>query len=143
MAKKKGRTLLVKIGDGATPTEGFTTLCGLQSKTFTVNNTEIDVTTADCIDPGGPLWSEVLSGTKRLSISGNGIFEDSLSELRLNTIAMAAEPQANFQVIVPDFGTFQGAFFLSSVEYGGEQEGGVTYSLSLGSSGICTFAAAP
>ncbi|WP_028029891.1 phage major tail protein, TP901-1 family [Gemmobacter nectariphilus] len=142
MAKKKGRLLLIKIGDGATPTEAFTTLCGLRSKTLTINNSEIDVTTADCADPGGALWTEVLGGTKRVSVSGNGYFKDEASEARMNTVAMSADPIANFQVIVPDFGTFAGAFLLSSAEYGGEQEDGVTYSLSLASSGTVTFTAA-
>lgn len=141
MAKQKGRTLLIKIGDGATPTEVFTVLCGLTSKTLTINNNEIDVTTADCADPGGGLWTEVMTGAKRVSVSGNGLFKDEAAEAALNTLAMADNSIGNFQVIVPDFGTFQGAFFLSSVEYGGEQEGGVTYSLALASSGEITFTA--
>lgn len=142
MAKQKGRKLLIKIGDGATPTEAFTVLCGLTSKTLTINNTEIDVTTADCTDPGGALWTEVLAGTKRVSASGNGLFKDEAAELALTNLAMDDDPIANFQVIVPDFGTFQGGFFLSNVEYGGEQEGGVTYSLALASTGAVTFTAA-
>lgn len=141
MAKQKGRLLLIKIGDGA-GTEAFTTLCGLKSKTLTINNNEIDVTTADCADPGGALWTEVLGGVKRISVSGNGYFKDEVNETRMNTVAMSADPIANFQIIVPAFGTFAGAFFVSSVEYGGEQEDGVTYSLSLASTGAVTFTAA-
>ena len=142
MAKQKGRQLLIKIGDGATPTEAFTVLCGLTSKTLTINNTEIDVTTADCADPGGALWTEVLAGTKRVSVNGNGFFKDEAAELALTTLAMDDDPIANFQVIVPNFGTFKSALFVSSVEYGGEQEGGVTYSLALASTGAVTFTAA-
>ncbi|GHC12515.1 phage major tail protein, TP901-1 family [Gemmobacter nanjingensis] len=142
MAKQKGRKLLIKIGNGATPTEVFTVLCGLTSKTMTINNNEIDVTTADCTDPGGAMWTEVLAGAKRVSVSGNGLFKDEAAEATLNTLAMDDDPIANFQVIVPDFGTFRGGFFVSSVEYGGEQEGGVTYSLALASTGAVTFTAA-
>lgn len=141
MAKQLGRLLLVKIGDGA-GSEAFTTLCGLTSKTITINNSEIDVTTADCTTPEGALWTEVLGGVKRISVSGNGFFKDETHEARLNTVAMAASPIANFQIVVPDFGTFAGAFLVGSVEYGGEQEGGVTYSLTLASSGAVTFTAA-
>lgn len=141
MAKQLGRLLLIKIGDGEA-SEAFTTLCGLTSKTLTINNSEIDVTTADCTDPGGALWTEVLSGVKRVSVSGNGYFKDETAELRMNTVAMAASAIANFQIIVPDFGTFAGPFIVSSVDYGGEQEGGVTYSLSLGSADEVTFTAA-
>lgn len=142
MAKQKGRLMLVKIGDGETPTEAFTTLCGLRSKTLTVNNTEIDATTSNCADPGGALWTEVMDGAKRLSVSGNGYFKDDTNERTLLDLAMADTPIGNFQIIVPDFGTFAGSFFLSSVEYGGEQEDGVTYSFALASSGAITFTAA-
>lgn len=141
MAKQKGRLLLIKIGDGA-GTEAFTPLCGLKSKTLTINNSEIDVTTADCTDPGGVMWTEVLGGVKRIAVSGNGYFKDEVNEIRMNTVAMSADATANFQIIVPAFGTFAGAFFVSSVEYGGEQEDGVTYSLSLASTGPVTFTAA-
>ncbi|OWU83808.1 hypothetical protein ATO6_15355 [Oceanicola sp. 22II-s10i] len=141
MAKQNGRELLVKIGDGEV-SEAFATLCGLNSKSITINNNEVDVTTPDCTTPGGALWTEVLSGAKRVSISGNGFFEDSTAETRLNTVAMSADARANFQIIVPDFGTFEGEFHLASCEYGGETEGGVTYTITLNSSGAVTFTAA-
>lgn len=142
MAKQKGRLLLVNIGDGA-GTEVFAVLCGLTSKTLKVNNGEFDVTTADCAAPGGALWTEVLNGAKRVEVSGNGYFKDETTESRMNTVVMSADPICNFRIVVPDLGTFAGAFFISSVEYGGEQEDGVTYSLSLASSGAVTFTAAP
>lgn len=141
MSKQQGRELLVKIGDGE-ESETFATLCGLNSKTISINNNEIDVTTADCDAPGGALWTEVLSGAKRVTFSGNGFFEDSASEARINAVAMAADARANFQVIVPDFGTFAGSFHVGQLDYGGEMEGGVSYSLSLSSSGAVTFTAA-
>lgn len=141
MAKKLGRALLVKIGDGG-GTEVFTNLCGLNSKTLTINNSSIDVTTPDCSSPGGALWTETLSGLKNVSVSGDGFFEDSASELRMNTVAMAADNICNFQIVVPDFGTYAGAFRIASLEFGGETEGGVTYSVSLESTGAVTFTAA-
>lgn len=141
MAKQLGRALLVKIGDGEV-SEAFSNLCGLNSKSLTINNSSIDVTTPDCTAPEGALWTETLAGLKNVSVSGDGFFEDSAAEARMNTVAMAADNVANFQVVVPDFGTYAGAFRLTSVEYGGETEGGVTYSLSLESTGAVTFTAA-
>lgn len=140
MAKQVGRAMLVKIGDGADP-EVFSNLCGLTSKSLTMNNSAIDVTTPDCTTPEGALWTETLAGVKNISISGDGLFEDSAAELRANTIAMANDNIVNMQVVVPDFGTYAGAFRIDSLEYGGAAEGGVTYSLSLGSSGVVTFTA--
>lgn len=141
MAKQLGRALLVKIGDGASP-EVFSNLCGLNSKAMTINNSSIDVTTPDCSTPGGALWTETLNGLKNVTITGDGFFEDSASELRMNTIAMAADNVGNFTVTVPAFGTYAGAFRIASLEFGGETEGGVTYSLSLESTGAVTFTAA-
>ena len=141
MAKQLGRALLVKIGDGADP-EVFSNLCGLNSKSLSINNTSIDVTTPDCTTPGGVLWTETLNGLKNVSVSGDGFFEDSTAEARMNTIVMQADNQCNFEIVVPDFGTYAGAFRIASVEFGGETEGGVTYSISLESTGAVTFTAA-
>ena len=141
MAKQLGRALLVKISDGASP-EVFANLCGLNSKTLTINNSSIDVTTPDCTTPEGALWSESLNGLKSVSVSGDGFFEDSTTEARMNTVAMLADAKTNFQIVVPAFGTYAGAFRVASLEFGGETEGGVTYSLSLESTGAVTFTAA-
>lgn len=141
MAKQLGRALLVKIGDAATP-EVFSNLCGLNSKSLTINNSSIDVTTPDCTTPEGALFTATLAGLKNISVSGDGFFEDSTAEARMNTVAMAADNSVNMEIFVPDFGTYAGGFRISSLEFGGETEGGVTYSISLESNGTVTFTAA-
>lgn len=147
MAKQNGTLLLIKIGDGA-ETEGFTPLCGLQSKTITVNNSNFDATTPKCTAPGGQLWQEVMTGMRAISTSGNGIFEGGTSLDRFKAIAFGsgeddtADAIGNFQIIVPDFGTFEGAFHIDNIEFGGEQTGPVTKSFSLASSGYIAFTAA-
>ena len=141
MAKQLGRALLVKIGDAASP-EVFSNLCGLNSKSLTINNSSIDVTTPDCTTPEGALWTATLAGLKNLGLSGDGFFEDSVAEARMNTVAMAADNTVNMEIVVPDFGTYSGAFRISSLEFGGETEGGVTYSVSLESNGTVAYAAA-
>lgn len=141
MAKQLGRALLVKIGDGAA-TEAFTNLCGLNSKTLTINNSLIDVTTPDCTTPAGIMWTESLNGVKNITASGDAFFEDSVQELRMNTVAMQADPKCNFQIVIPAFGTYAGSFYIESLEFGGESQGGVTYAISLTSTGAVTFTAA-
>ena len=136
MAKQLGRALLVKIDDG---TGTKNNLCGLNSKSLTINNSSIDVTTPDCTTPEGALYTETLAGLKNVSVSGDGFFEDSDAEARMNTVAMAADNSTTFEIVVPNFGTYAGTFRITSVEFGGETEGGVTYSLSLESSGTVTF----
>ena len=141
MAKQLGRTFLLKAGDGQA-SETFNTLAGINSKSLTVNNSAIDVTTPDATTPGGKLWAQSLSGLKQVSVSGDGVFLDDTGEARLNTVAMSADPVANFEIVVPDFGTYAGEFRVTSLEFGGETEGGVTFSVSLESNGEVTFTAA-
>lgn len=140
MAKQLGRSFLLQIGDGAS-SEAFTSIAGINSKSITINNSSIDVTTPDATTPGGVLFSSSLNGLKSVSVSGDGIFlDESAQEGRLNTVAMAADPVASFKLVVPDFGTYSGQFRVTSFEMGGETEGGVTFSLSLESNGTITFA---
>jgi TP901-1 family phage major tail protein len=141
MAKQLGRSFLLKVGDGAA-SEVFTALAGINSKSITINNSSIDVTTPDASSPGGVLFAQSLNGLKSMSVSGDGIFLDETAEARLNTVAMQADPVANFEMVVPDFGTFAGEFRVASLEFGGETEGGVTFSISLESNGTVTFTSA-
>ncbi|APX23194.1 MULTISPECIES: phage major tail protein, TP901-1 family [Salipiger] len=140
MAKKKGREVLIRIGDGQ-ETENFNALCALTTKALTVNNEEIDVTTADCDTPGGALWTEVLDGVRRIALSGNGISKKDTAEARLMTVSLQTPPVANMEVVVPNFGTFAGAFFVQSMELTGEQSGGASFALTMGSTGAVTFTA--
>jgi TP901-1 family phage major tail protein len=54
---------------------------------------------------------------------------------------MASPPAVAFEITIPDFGVFDGTFQITSLEYGGETEGGQTFSLSLASVGEITFSA--
>ena len=140
MAKQLGRAMVVKIGDAADP-EVFSNLCGLNAKTISINTASIDATTPDCTSPEGILWRETLAGTKSIDVSGDGIFEDSAAELRLNTVAMAADNSVNLEIVVPDFGTYAGAF-RANYEISGSTEESVTFTGSFESTGAVTFTAA-
>lgn len=140
MAKQLGRSFLLKVGDGEA-SETFTTVAGINSKSITVNNSAIDATTPDATTPGGALWSQSMDGLKQIAVSGDGIFlDESGQEGRLNDVAMSATPTANFEILIPDFGTYSGEFRITSFELGGETEGAVTFSISLESNGEISFA---
>jgi TP901-1 family phage major tail protein len=47
----------------------------------------------------------------------------------------------SYQIVIPDFGTVEGAFQITSLEFAGEYNGEVTYELSLESAGALTFTA--
>lgn len=137
MAAQKGSSLLIKIGDGGSP-EAFTTVGGLRSTSISLNDEAVDVTTIDSSNQRELLAN---GGIQTISISGSGVFTDAASEGTLRT-AFGASSFSNYQVIVPDFGTYEGAFMIASLEYAGEYNGEVTYSVTLESSGAISFTAA-
>jgi TP901-1 family phage major tail protein len=78
-------------------------------------------------------------GIMSMSVSGSGVFTDSASETTLQG-KMNNATNTNYQFLIPDFGTYTGAFQLTSLEYAGEYNGEVTYSFTFESDGAITFA---
>lgn len=135
MAAQKGAALLLKIN---TTSSTYVTIGGLRSTSITLNDEAVDVTNKDS---SGNRTLLADGGVFSLSVSGSGVFTDTAAEETLRA-AMNASTFKNFQVIVPDFGTYQGAFMVASLEYAGEFNGEVTYSVTLESSGAITYTAA-
>jgi len=136
MVAQNGKDLLVKIdmtGGGA-----FETVAGLRATRISFNAETVDVTSLE--STGG--WRELLAGAgvKTAAISGSGVFKDADSDERARQIFFDGETP-NFQVIIPEFGTVEGPFQITAVEYAGSYNGEATYELSLASAGVLTFAA--
>ena len=136
MAAQNGKDLLVKIdmnGAGL-----FETVAGLRATRISFNAASVDVTSLESC--GG--WRELLAGAgvKTASISGSGIFKDQVTDERARQIFFDGAMPA-FQVIIPDFGTIEGPFQITSIEYAGSHDGEATYELSLASAGAVTFLA--
>lgn len=136
MAAQKGSALLMKIGDGASP-EAFTTVGGLRSTSISLNEEAVDVTNKDSSNKYRELLAQ--AGVVTVSVSGSGVFTDSASETSLKS-SFNKSTFDNYQFLVPDFGTFTGAFMVASLEYAGEYNGEVTYSVTFESAGDITFA---
>ena len=135
MAAQKGSAMLMKAGNAGSP-ETFTTIGGLRSTSISVNNESVDVTNKDS---SGKRTLLAAAGIQTVSVSGSGVFTDVASEATIKTNVLA-DTQNNYQFLVPDFGTFTGAFQVTNVEYAGEYNGEVTYSMSFESAGAITFA---
>lgn len=139
MAAQKGSALLLKIGADNTATAGldtYTTVGGLRSTSISHSEEAVDVTNKDS---SGYRTLLANGGVQSVSISGSGVFTDAASETTLKS-AFGASDFHNFQVIIPDFGTYTGEFMVASLEYAGEFNGEVTYSVTLESSGQVAFA---
>jgi TP901-1 family phage major tail protein len=135
MAAQKGKDLLIKIDNGV----GFTTVAGLRTRRLAFNAEAVDITHAESANR----WRELLdgAGVKRASIAGRGLFKDAASD-DLVRAAFFDGAVKQCQVVIPDFGTVEGAFQIVSIEFAGEHNGEVTFDLSLESAGELTFAAA-
>lgn len=138
MAVQRGKDLLLKID--LTGAGQFETIAGLRATRISFNTEQVDVTSLE--SPGG--WRELLggAGVKTASISGTGVFRDEGTDERARQIFFDAEVP-DFQVIIPDFGTVEGPFQITSIEYAGTLEGEATYELALASAGALTFTAMP
>jgi TP901-1 family phage major tail protein len=55
--------------------------------------------------------------------------------------AFFAQSQAGWQVIVPGFGQFEGAFLIAALEYAGQHDGEASFALTLASAGEVSFVA--
>jgi TP901-1 family phage major tail protein len=136
MSAQRGKDLLIKIGDGASP-ETFTTVAGLKATTLAFNAQNVDITNADSAGQ----WRELLdAGVKSAAVSGSGVFKDAASDAALRS-AFFDQRLANYQIVIPSFGTLTGPFKLTSLQYEGPYDGEVKLSLSLASAGALTFTA--
>ena len=135
MTAQKGKDLLVKIASGG----GFTTVAGLRTRRLAFNAEAIDITHAESANR----WRELLegAGVKRASVSGRGLFKDVASDAVMRQ-AFFDGSIINHQIVIPDFGTVQGPFQITSLEIAGEHNGEVTYDMSLESAGELTFTGA-
>ncbi len=132
MAAQKGKDLLVKINTSGT---SYDTIGGLRSTSISINDEPVDITNKDS---AGARTLLAVAGTKSMTISGSGVFIDD-AQIQLVRNSQANGAFKNFQLVIPDLGTYQGAFMIASLEFAGEFNGEVTYSLTLESSGAITF----
>jgi len=136
MAGQKGRDILLKISDGA---GGWVTLAGIRASRIQLSAALVDATSADSPEA----WRELLAGAgaKTAKVTGRGVFKDAASDARMRAVFFAGEAP-DWQFILPDFGTLEGAFQVSELSWSGEHDGEAEFSVTLESAGLVTFEAA-
>lgn len=137
MSAQKGRDLLLKVD--ATGGGGYQTVAGLRATTLSFNAEAVDSTSQE----SAGAWRELLAGAglKRASLRGQGIFKDAASDATLRGYFFNATI-VNWQVVVPDFGTVEGPFQVTALDYAGRYDGEVTIEMALESAGALSFTAA-
>ena len=136
MTAQKGKDLLLKL-DG-TGEGSFVTVAGLRSRTIAFNARAVDVTHAE----SAGRWRELLegAGVRSAAITGRGIFRDASSDASVREIFFAGSIR-RWQVVIPDFGTVEGPFQITALEFSGDHDGEVGFDLALESAGEISFAA--
>lgn len=131
---QKGRNLLLKVSDNTSPGV-FTTIGGIRSRTITLNNETVDITDSD----NAP-WRQLLEdgGMRSVSISGSGIFKDESNQNLMRSMA-ASGAIRDFQAVFESGDYFQGQFQVASVEFTGEHNAQVDFSITLESAGEVPF----
>lgn len=134
MSAQKGRELLIKVDTNGSGS--FSTVGGLRSRSISFNAETVDVTDGDSANQ----WRELLEngGVKSATITGSGIFKDSSSEGTVRSYFFSQQHE-EFQFIIPDFGTVEGLFQVSAIDYAGEYNGEVTYSMTFESAAELAF----
>ena len=134
MTAQSGKDLLIKIGDGGSP-ETFTTAAGLRATTLAFNAQTVDITNSDSTD----MWRELLAGGVRsATISGSGVFKDAAGDEAVRA-SFFNQTLANWQIVIPSFGTVEGAFKVTQLQYDGPYDGELKVSMTLASAGALTF----
>ena len=136
MAAQKGKDLLLKVDSDGAGT--FATVAGLRSRAIAFNAEQVDVTHQESAGQ----WRELLAGAgaKSARITGAGIFKDAASDALIRSYVFNGTIR-DWQVVVPDFGTVEGPFQITSFELTGRHDGEVAFEIALESAGELTFAA--
>ena len=107
MAAVPGSGLLIKRGDGATPTEVFTTVGGMRTPSVTMNGNPVDVTSADDVDVDGTFWRTMMNSAKTFQVSGELIVKTQhQTQLQGVEEDFRTDQVTNYQIIIPVLGTY-------------------------------------
>ncbi len=139
MPQHLGRTLLIKIGNGASP-EVFENLCGIKTRNFNLSANEVDTTFPDCINPGGPVQKTSRPGITNRTFSGSGTFVSGGAQASLMPHVRNATI-FNAEVVVPGDGTYAGAWMVSDFEFEGDMEDDLQFSATFSAAGPLEFTA--
>jgi TP901-1 family phage major tail protein len=130
MAAQKGKDLLLKVD--STGAGVFTTIAGLRSRAIAFNAETVDVTHQESAGQ----WRELLqgAGVKSVRLTGAGIFKDAASDELVRSYVFNGTIR-DWQVVVPDFGTIEAPFQITSFELTGRHDGEIAFEIGVESAG--------
>lgn len=135
MAAQSGKSILVRFKDDA-GSPAFQTVAGLRSRSIQLNQETVDITNADSANNYRELLAGV--GVRSLTISGDGVFTDSVGENEIKDAFMENEFR-DAEFTVPGLGVFTCSVQVTSLQYSGDYNKEVTCSVTFESAGAITF----
>lgn len=134
MAAQRGKDLLLKAD--STGTGIFVTIAGLRARSIDFNAATVDITHAESAGE----WRELLAGAgvKSAKLSGSGLFKDAASDALMREVCFAGTIRS-WQIVIPDFGTIEGPFQITSLQYSGNHDNELSFDVALESAGALTF----
>lgn len=134
MSAQSGKDMLLRLDQNGSGS--FLTVAGLRTKSLAFNTASIDITDAE----SAGRWRELLAGggIKRASLSGVGIFKDKVSDEQIRSLFFAGTIR-NWQLLLPNFGTIEGAFQIVALEFSADHAGEGTFDIALESAGELSF----
>lgn len=138
MTAYRGSLVVLKIGDGATPTEHFTIIGGMQITRLNMAQQRIENTTRT----SGP-WRQLQAnaGLRAVAIDGRGAFTNTAAEQRLRSAAFGNQTR-NVQCLFGNGDAIAGAFLIANYETDANVQGEETFRIQLESAGEVVFTAA-
>lgn len=123
----------IEIGDGATPTEAFSFICGMTSKGLDMQSDVTTSETPDCSNEDLPAWQEKDIKSIGATISGSGKWTKEVHEVLFQWWYTAAKKNVKvswMQAATGDVKTLTGPAVLSklgqAVEKGGRLEADIS-----------------
>ena len=136
MTAQNGALVLIKVGNGALPTETFTTIGGLRTSRLTINNHILESTNRE-----SGAWKQLLggAGVNSMTLEGAGLFTNSAAEETLRGYAFAGTAN-NYKFYFANGNNITGAFLITTYERHGNHDAEEGFSVALESAGPISFA---
>lgn len=137
---------LIKIGDGATPTEVFATLCGMRNVSINRTVSSSDRLVRDCTTPGKTPTRRVRVTGKQLDLTGSGLtnkadvaaFDAALGKVKNYKVELYQDDGTNTGVLQ---GTFAAAFVMTAANLSLTEGGDAASEVTLANHGDWTWTA--
>lgn len=138
---------LIKMGDGATPSETFTLLCGIQDATVNVTANTQDRFVRDCAKPGSIPKRKVKTTGMQMDVTGAGLSNvDTIDEF---LAALGKHKNYKIEAYADDgtdagdlLGTFAGNYVMTAANLNAPRESPASGEITLASDGDWTWTAA-